>query len=91
MSARKNCRGRLIRFPDARVYVREVGEGPPLLLINGLGAHSAMWETLERTLSGLRIVEFDLPGAGQSDIPWRPVSIRRLASLSRSILDGRRG
>lgn len=87
MSRRKNSRGRLIRFADARVYVREVGEGPPLLLINGLGAHSAMWETLERTLPGLRIVEFDLPGAGQSDVPWKPVSIERLARLSRSILD----
>jgi pimeloyl-ACP methyl ester carboxylesterase len=79
-------RGRLMRFPEARVYVREVGEGPPLLLINGLGAHSAMWDTLERTLHGLRIVEFDLPGAGQSEVPWKPVSIKRLASLSQSIL-----
>jgi len=74
-------------FPEARVYVRELGEGPPLLLINGLGAHSAMWAPLERTLSGFHIIEFDLPGAGQSDVPWKPVSVKRLASLSVSIMD----
>jgi hypothetical protein len=31
----KEARGRMMRFPEARVYVREVGEGQPLLLING--------------------------------------------------------
>ena len=76
-----------ITFPEARVHVREVGEGPPLLLINGLGAHTAMWEPLERTLSGFRILEFDLPGAGRSDVPWRPVSVRRLARLAAAVMD----
>jgi poly(3-hydroxyoctanoate) depolymerase len=76
-----------IRFPDATVYVREVGEGMPLLLINGLGAHSAMWEPLEQALQGFRLLQFDLPGAGRSDVPWRPVSVRRLARLATSIMD----
>jgi pimeloyl-ACP methyl ester carboxylesterase len=80
-------RGKLMRFPQARVYVRTLGEGHPLLLINGLGAHSAMWETLERSLPDFRIVEFDLPGAGQSDTPWKPVSVKQLAALSTSIMD----
>lgn len=79
--------GKLMRFPQGRVYVREVGEGPPLLLINGLGAHSGMWEPLERTLAGMRIIEFDLPGAGKSDVPWKPVSVTDLAQLSVAILD----
>lgn len=78
---------RSLRFPEARVHVRAVGEGPPLLLINGLGAHTAMWEPLETVLAGFRIVEFDLPGAGRSDVPWRPVSIKRLASLAVSVMD----
>ena len=77
----------MIRFPDAHVYVREVGEGPPLLLINGLGAHTAMWGPLERTLTGFRIVEFDLPGAGRSAVPWRPISVRRLARLAAAVMD----
>lgn len=80
-------KGELRRFPEGRVFVRTVGEGQPLLLINGLGAHSAMWETLERSLTGFRIVEFDLPGAGQSDTPRTPVSVERLAVLATSIMD----
>lgn len=77
-----------IRFPEARVHVREVGEGRPLLLINGLGAYTAMWGTLEeRALDGFRIIEFDLPGAGRSEAPWRPVSVPRLARLVNSVMD----
>ena len=80
-------RGKLMQFSGGRVFVRALGEGKPLLLINGLGAHSAMWQTLERSLSGFRIVEFDLPGAGQSPAPWKPVSVKQLASLSVEIMD----
>lgn len=79
--------GQLLQFPDATVFVREVGEGTPLLLINGLGAHTAMWEPLERALPGFRLVEFDLPGAGQSPVPRRPLSIARLASLCTAVMD----
>ena len=76
-----------VKFDEACVYVREVGEGRPLLLINGLGAHTAMWAPLEQTLEGFRIVEFDLPGAGRSDVPWKPVSVPRLARLATAVMD----
>lgn len=76
-----------ISFEEACVHVRSLGEGPPLLLINGLGAHTAMWDPLERVLDGFRIVEFDLPGAGRSDVPWKPVSVPRLARLATSVMD----
>jgi len=79
--------GETVRFGEASVFVREVGSGPPLLLINGLGAHTAMWAPLERTLAGFRIIEFDLPGAGQSPAPWRPISVPRLARLTTQVLD----
>lgn len=79
--------GELVRFRDATVFVREVGDGVPLLLINGLGAHSAMWGPLERALDGFRIVEFDLPGAGRSPAPRRPVRIPSLARLCVTIMD----
>lgn len=82
-----NERGAKVRFDDACVFVRSIGDGPPLLLVNGLGAHTAMWDTLERTLDGFRIIEFDLPGAGQSDVPLKPVSVPRLAKLATSVLD----
>jgi pimeloyl-ACP methyl ester carboxylesterase len=46
-----------------------------------------MWDTLERTLDGFRLLEFDLPGAGQSRAPWIPVSVPRLARLATHLLD----
>jgi pimeloyl-ACP methyl ester carboxylesterase len=70
-----------------RVHVRELGEGPPLLLINGLGANTSMWRPLERTLEGFRIVEFDLPGSGRSGVPWKPLSVGALARLATSVMD----
>jgi poly(3-hydroxyoctanoate) depolymerase len=82
-----NADGLKVRFDQACIYVRAVGEGPPLLLINGLGAHTAMWDTLERSLGGFRIIEFDLPGAGRSDVPLKPVSVPRLARLATAVLD----
>lgn len=78
---------RKMRFPEGRVHVRAVGDGHPLLLINGLGAHTGMWESLERELEGFQIVEFDLPGAGQSDVPWLPMPIKRVASLAVSVMN----
>jgi pimeloyl-ACP methyl ester carboxylesterase len=80
-------RERKMRLDGATVHAREVGEGPPLLLINGIGAHTAMWDTLERTLEGFHLLEFDLPGAGQSSVPWKPVSVGRLARISAQVLD----
>jgi len=79
--------GRMLTFPEASVFVREVGEGAPLLLINGLGAHSGMWAHLEPALAGFRIVEFDLPGAGQSAVPRKRLSMRELAQLTGRVMD----
>ncbi len=79
--------GELIAFRDATVFVREVGEGPPLLLINGLGAHTDMWGPLEQALNGFRLIEFDLPGAGRSPAPLTPVRMQRLARLCVAIMD----
>jgi len=47
------------------VFVRHSGEGRPVLLLNGLGAHHMMWAPLLRELEGATIV-FDWPGLGKS-------------------------
>ncbi len=81
--------GETVSFPEGSVFVRETGEsdGKPLLLINGLGAHTAMWAPLEQVLQGYRIIEFDLPGAGQSEIPARPISMKGLAQLALAVMN----
>lgn len=78
---------RSVVLDGLEVHVREVGEGPPVLLINGLGAHSAMWSSLERALEGFRVITFDAPGAGQSPTPRLPVGVGRLARLATLVLD----
>ncbi|HEX4106563.1 MAG TPA: alpha/beta fold hydrolase [Solirubrobacteraceae bacterium] len=70
-----------------RLRVRETGSGPPLLLINGIGAHMAMWSTLERHLRGFRLIQFDAPGSGRSPVPRRPISVSGLARLAIAVLD----
>jgi poly(3-hydroxyoctanoate) depolymerase len=79
-----------VRIGGLRLHVRVSGpeDGPPLLLINGLGAHLDMWEPLLDVLGDdLRIVTFDAPGTGRSSTPPYPVTIPALAWLARSVLD----
>lgn len=60
--------------------VRVSGDGPDLLLVNGLGAPMSGWKPLDSWLAGRRVVRFDAPGVGESPTPPRPVSVSRLAS-----------
>lgn len=72
-----------------KIHVTEQGEGDPLLLINGLGGHSDMWEPLLPHFEGHRIITFDSPGAGKSSVPMMPVPITRLAELCAAVLRDR--
>jgi len=76
-----------VRLSGNRLLVRDVGEGPPILLVNGLGAHTAMWATLESTLRDFRVISFDAPGAGRSPSPRLPMSLKRLARLATHVMD----
>jgi pimeloyl-ACP methyl ester carboxylesterase len=70
-----------------RVFVREVGEGPPVVLCNGIGAHVEMWRPLERALDGLRIMSFDAPGTGRSPTRTLPYTMGWLARLVEGLFD----
>ncbi len=65
-----------------RIRVARHGAGPPLLLINGLGASLEMWDGFVRQLSGREVIALDLPGAGLSPPGRWPM---RMASLARLI------
>ncbi|MGH9012150.1 MAG: alpha/beta fold hydrolase [Acidimicrobiia bacterium] len=78
---------RCICLDGLSIHVRDVGEGPPVLLINGVGASTAMWACLEEALAGFRVISFDAPGAGRSAAPLLPVSIPRVARLAALVLD----
>ena len=60
-------RDRVIKLRGLKLFIRECGEGYPLLLINGLGANLEMWRPLEERLAGAaRTISFDAPGMGRS-------------------------
>ena len=78
---------RTVRLRGARLRVRTVGEGQPVLLINGLGAHTGMWGPLERALAGRCVISFDAPGMGSSPMTLVQPTIRRLAGMANELLD----
>jgi pimeloyl-ACP methyl ester carboxylesterase len=56
------------------------GEGPPLLLIAGLGANSSAWVTVKPLLtSRFTCITFDNRGVGRSDAPPGPYTIDQMA------------
>jgi poly(3-hydroxyoctanoate) depolymerase len=70
------------------MFVRQRGHGRPLLLINGLGASVEMLVTLEEQLSAVaHTIAVELPGAGRSPTPRRPLSIASMAKLLTELLD----
>jgi pimeloyl-ACP methyl ester carboxylesterase len=54
-------------LPGGRVTWREVGQGPALLLLHGIGGHSGCWAHQLGSLSAChRVIAWDAPGYGGS-------------------------
>jgi 3-oxoadipate enol-lactonase len=72
----------------ARIYWDEQGQGEPVLLIMGLGYPSAMWHRTRPALAArYRTIALDNRGAGRSDTPPGPYSMRLMASDAATVLD----
>lgn len=74
-----------VRRERLRVSIR--GEGAPVLLINGLGGSTAMWEAIHEDLTAFQVISFDAPGTGHSRTPKSPYTIPALAALVAQLLD----
>lgn len=71
-----------------RIYWEERGQGEPVLFIMGIGFSLDMWErTVQWVEPHYRCILFDNRGAGRSDAPWRPYSIRQMARDAAAVLD----
>jgi poly(3-hydroxyoctanoate) depolymerase len=70
-----------------RLRVGRSGDGPPLLLITGIGASLGMWEPLTRLLTGRELIAFDAPGCGESQRPRLPLRMGQLAGVTRALMD----
>lgn len=65
-----------------------LGDGPPLLLIQGLGYGGRGWgPVLEPLAEHFTVIVFDNRGFGASDAPAGPYSVRELAEDARAVLD----
>ncbi len=76
-----------LKLHGTSVFVRQRGEGRPVVLINGIGAHVDMWHPMEHALAGMRVVSFDAPGTGRSHTPLAASSIWELAELVEELFD----
>lgn len=67
-------------FGTMRAHVRELGDGPPLLLVHGLMTSSYSWRYVVGPLSQrYRVIAPDLPGAGRTDKPRASYGAEALA------------
>jgi len=69
-----------VRGLRLRVSVR--GEGPPLLLLMGVGGAVEMWQPLVEELGDFETIAFDAPGTGESEVPRWPLRMPALADLA---------
>jgi len=76
-----------IRGRRVRVAVRP-GEGPPLVLCNGIGASLDLLQPfVDRLDPSIPIVRFDVPGVGGSELPRVPYTFATLACTLGHVLD----
>jgi len=88
MTASGSQQQRMVSVRGLRLFVREQGEGPPLLLINGLGSNADMWGAVEERLGATgRTIVYDMPGSGRSPTPPLPLAISALARVAGALLD----
>jgi len=87
-AANGTVRQRMLCVRGLRLFIRERGEGKPILLVNGLGSNTDMWGAVEERLAArARTIVFDLPGSGRSPTPPLPLAISGIARLAASLLD----
>jgi len=58
------------------------GDGPPLLVFNGIGANLEILEPFTHALDGIETIVFDVPGTGGSALPSSPYRLGSLARLA---------
>ena len=76
-----------VRVNGLDVWVEQVGEGPDVLLIGGLGDTVESWAfQLEGLADRYRLTAFDNRGAGRTAMPDEPLSMAKLADDAAGVL-----
>jgi poly(3-hydroxyoctanoate) depolymerase len=80
-------RGTHLSVQGIRTRIHVQGDGPPLLLLNGIWGELAAWRRLQPYVPGFRTITFDAPGIGGTEIPPYPMSLPALARFALAVLD----
>jgi pimeloyl-ACP methyl ester carboxylesterase len=76
-----------INANDLDIYVEQVGQGPDVLLIGGLGDTVESWQfQLDGLADRYRLTAFDNRGAGRTAMPEGPVSVEAMADDAAAVL-----
>jgi len=73
---------------DARIWWESAGDGPPVLLVMGLGYPAAMWyRILPFLVDAYRVLTLDNRGVGATGVPPGPYTIEQMADDAVAVLD----
>jgi pimeloyl-ACP methyl ester carboxylesterase len=79
--------GRHVRAGDLDIWTEQIGHGPDVLLIGGLGDTVESWQfQLDGLMDRYRLTTFDNRGAGRTRMPEGPVSVEMMADDAAGVL-----
>jgi 3-oxoadipate enol-lactonase len=79
--------GKHVRAGDLDIWTEQVGQGPDVLLIGGLGDTVESWQfQLDGLMDRYRLTAFDNRGAGRTVMPG-PVSVEMMADDAAAVLE----
>jgi 3-oxoadipate enol-lactonase len=77
----------VVRANGLDIYVEQVGQGPDVLLIGGLGDTVESWQfQLDGLPDRYRLTAFDNRGAGRTAMPKGPVTVEAMADDAAAVL-----
>ena len=77
----------LVATGDLDIYVEQVGHGPDVLLIGGLGDTVESWQfQLDGLADRYRLTAFDNRGAGRTAMPEGPATVEAMADDAAAVL-----
>ncbi|TBL73299.1 alpha/beta fold hydrolase [Paenibacillus thalictri] len=79
----------LVQLKDVNIHYRIEGDGPPLVLLHGMGSNSLSWRNqLEQLKSEFTVIAWDAPGYGESSDPAQQITkFEELAEILKQFLD----
>jgi 3-oxoadipate enol-lactonase len=79
--------GALVRAHDLDIWTEQVGEGPDVLLIGGLGDTVESWQfQLDGLADSYRMTAFDNRGAGRTAMPGGPPTVEAMADDAAAVM-----